>query len=201
MIEESILKHYQAQLIHVKKGHVLFSEGDAASYFFQLQFGSIKMLTYSDVGQEFIQGVFSDGESFGEPALIGDFDYPSAAVALKNSSIWRLSKENFFLLLKENFEVHLAIDRALCKRLKYKNLVLSEISFYDPEHRLTTIFKYLKDSMLAKKGINNSIDIELPFTRQQLADMGGMRVETAIRTIKRMEEEGKVKIKDGKILI
>jgi CRP-like cAMP-binding protein len=199
MIAENILKQYNAQLTQVKKGQVLFNEGDKANYFFQIQTGSVKMVSYSDEGQEFIQGIFGDAESFGEPALLGDFVYPSAAMALKPTSLWRLPKDRFFELLKENFEIHLALDKALCNRLKYKNLVLSEISFHDPEHRLNTLFKYLKESLLSKSELMPSHHIELPFTRQQLADMSGMRVETAIRTIKRMEEEGKVLIKEGKI--
>lgn len=199
MIAEEILKQYNAQHIDVKKGHVLFNEGDKAMFYFQIEKGSVKMVSYSDEGQEFIQGVFGDAESFGEPALLGDFVYPSAAITLKNTSLWRLPKERFFELLKHNFEIHLALDRALCNRLKYKNLVLSEISFHDPEHRLNTLFKYLKESLLSKSETVLNRHIELPFTRQQLADMSGMRVETAIRTIKRMEEEGKLFIKEGKI--
>ncbi|MCZ8214748.1 MAG: helix-turn-helix domain-containing protein, partial [Cyclobacteriaceae bacterium] len=59
--------------------------------------------------------------------------------------------------------------------------------------------KYLKQSMLLRNETVLNRDIELPFTRQQLADMSGMRVETAIRTIKRMEEQGKLCIREGKI--
>lgn len=199
MIAEGILKQYNAQQIHLKKGQVLFNEGAKALFFFQVQMGSVKMVSYSDEGQEFIQGVFGDGESFGEPPLLGDFEYPSAAQALKNTSLWRLPKDRFLDLLRENFEVHLTLDKILCNRLKYKNLVLSEISFHDPAHRLSTLFTHLKDSLLSKKNAVVNRHVELPFTRQQLADMSGMRVETAIRTIKRMEEEGKVFIKEGKI--
>lgn len=199
MIAENILEEFNAQLFQVKKGQVLFNKNDKALFFFQVQTGSVKMVTYSDEGQEFIQGIFGNTESFGEPALLGDFLYPSSAIALKNTLIWRLPKERFFELLKRNFEVHLALDKALCNRLKYKNIVLTEISFHDPEHRLNTLFKYLKQSMLLRNETVLNHDIELPFTRQQLADMSGMRVETAIRTIKRMEEQGKLCIREGKI--
>lgn len=201
MIADNILKQYNAQLTQIRKGHVLFRAGDTASYYYQIQVGSVKMVSYSDSGQEFIQGIFGEDDSFGEPALLSDFLYPSAAIALKNTSLWRLSKNRFFDLLRQNFDIHLALDRVLCNRLKYKNLVLSEISFHDPEHRLNTIFKHIKDSLLKKSENGISHTIEVPFTRQQLADMSGMRVETAIRTVKRMEEAGKIFIKEGKIRI
>ena len=40
----------------------------------------------------------------------------------------------------------------------------------------------------------------MPFTRQQLADMTGLRVETVVRTVKTMEQQGALEIADGKIL-
>ncbi|GCC53426.1 Crp/Fnr family transcriptional regulator [Chryseotalea sanaruensis] len=198
ILSDEIIKQYSAQLIQVKKGQILFNEGDNALYFFQIRQGSVKMVSYSDEGQEFIQGVFSDAESFGEPALLGDFVYPSSAIAIKDSTLWRLSKNKFFDMLKENFEIHLALDRTLCKRLKYKNLVLSEISFHDPEHRLKSLLKHLRDSLTA----NNKTDhFELPFTRQQLADMCGMRVETVIRTVKKLKDNGDVQVRGHKIIL
>jgi CRP-like cAMP-binding protein len=198
ILSDNIIKQYNAQLIQVKKGQILFNEGDNALYFFQVRQGSVKMVSYSDRGQEFIQGIFSNDESFGEPALLGDFPYPSSAIALKDTTLWRLSKHIFFDILKENFDIHIALDRALCKRLKYKNLVLSEISFHDPEHRLKTLLDHLRDSIFSE---TNSKHIELPFTRQQLADMCGMRVETVIRTVKKLKDNGHVQVRGHKIIL
>lgn len=198
IIPDEIIKRYNAQLIHIKKGQLLFNEGDHALYFFQIRHGAIKMVSYSEDGQEFIQGIFTDTESFGEPALLSDFAYPSSAIALQDTTLWRLSKQIFFEILKENFDIHIALDRALCKRLKYKNLVLSEISFHDPEHRLKTLLNHLRDSLFTE-GKNNHL--ELPFTRQQLADMCGMRVETVIRTVKKLKDNGDVMVKGHKIIL
>ena len=55
----------------------------------------------------------------------------------------RLPKEKFFQLLKREFEIHLKLDQVLCQRLKYKSLVLSEISFRS-EHRIMTLLNYLQ---------------------------------------------------------
>jgi CRP-like cAMP-binding protein len=41
--------------------------------------------------------------------------------------------------------------------------------------------------------------IIVPFTRQQLADMTGLRVETVIRTIKMMEKNGKLFLDGHKV--
>jgi CRP/FNR family transcriptional regulator, cyclic AMP receptor protein len=119
---------------------------------------------------------------------------------LEPTIVWRLSKEKFLKLLRENFDIHLHLDRVLCQRLKYKSLVLSEIAFNDPEHRLLALLTYLKQEVKpsfaeGKKGDSYAV----PFTRQQLADMTGLRVETVIRAIKKMEEDGKLRIVGHKI--
>lgn len=75
-------------------------------------------------------------------------------------------------------------------------MVLSEISSYEPEHRLITLLKYYKTKN-TKPGLPNKIII--PYTRQQLADMSGLRVETVIRTVKKMEREGKIALEGHKI--
>ena len=155
------------------------------------------MFVVSPDGQEFIQGLFSAGESFGEPALIGNFPYPGTAQAIGVCKVWKLPSDHFFRMLEENFDLHLRLTRVLCQRLRYKSMVLSEISSHDPDHRIYTLLKYYKEKN-AQPGDDSRIRI--PFTRQQIADMSGLRVETVIRTVKKMEKEGKLVLDGHKIV-
>jgi CRP/FNR family cyclic AMP-dependent transcriptional regulator len=204
MIDPDVLKKYGAREIHLEKDEAVFHEEEEALNYFQIAQGSIKMITNSPEGKEFIQGVFKVNDSFGEPPLFCNFPYPSAAIAIEPTIIIKLAKENFFRLLKENFEIHLLMDQVLCQRLRYKSMVLSEISSYDPEHRIISLLKYFKTdggSQMKKenKVMRSDFSYTVPFTRQQIADMSGLRVETVIRTVKKMETEGKVKIIGRKI--
>ncbi len=196
MISSEILKKYRAQLLSVPKNKLLFNEGGPANNYFQVESGQVRMYILNPDGQEFTQGIFNAGDSFGEPAVLGEFPYPSSAIAVRQSKIWRLPKPDFMQLLKENFDIHLHIDRVLCQRLQYKAMILTEVSSYDPEHRLMTILNYFKSKLSNDKSDEEMI---VPFTRQQLADMTGLRVETVIRTIKKMEAEGKLSLEDKKI--
>ncbi len=204
MIDLVVLQSYGAKEVHLQKDEMLFREGEEALNYFQVQQGSIKMITNSPNGQEFIQGVFKMNDSFGEPPLFCSFPYPSNAIALEPTLIMKLSKEKFFTLLRENFEIHIHLDQVLCQCLRYKSMVLSEISFYDPEHRITSLLKYLKeesDNQYKKYPGMEGDAYVVPYTRQQLADMSGLRVETVIRTVKKMEEEGKLKLIGRKITL
>lgn len=165
--------------------------------YYQVEEGSVKMFIGSPDGQEFIQGIFSHGESFGEPALIGKFPYPGSAKAIEAATVWKLSGDYFLQMLRENFDLHVKLTEVLCQRLRYKSMVLSEISSHDPDHRIYSILKYYKTK--SSQPAENQ-RIRIPYTRQQIADMSGLRVETVIRTVKRMEREGKLILEGHKIV-
>lgn len=197
MIPVPLLQQFKARLVNVRKDQMLFEAGENASDFFQVEEGQVKMYILNPEGQEFMQGIFHAGESFGEPPLLGDFPYPSTAVAVNRGKVWRLPKPEFIQLLKENFDLHLKLDYVLCQRLQYKSMVLTEISSHDPDHRILTLLKYFKARLLKSQAMEKTV---VPFTRQQLADMTGLRVETVIRTVKKMEKDGKLKLEGHKIL-
>ena len=73
-------------------------------------------------------------------------------------------------------------------------MILTEVSSYDPEHRFLTVLKYFKSKL-----VNKNEKVLIPFTRQQLADMTGLRVETVIRAVKKMEKEKKLVLEGHKI--
>jgi CRP-like cAMP-binding protein len=197
MIPVELFQKYKARLVNVKKDQMLIEEGEPARDFLQVDQGQIKMYIVNPEGQEFTQGIFNVGESFGEPALLGDFDYPSNAIATMPGKVWRLPKPEFLELLKENFDVHLKLSQVLCKRLQYKTMILTEVSSYDPEHRLMTLLTYFKSKLIKKVTADKAL---VPFTRQQLADMTGLRVETVIRSIKKLERDNKLVLQGHKIL-
>lgn len=198
LIPSTILQQYKARLINTRKDQMLIEEGELATDFFQVEEGQVKMYILNPDGQEFMQGIFNAGESFGEPALLGGFPYPSNAMVVVPGKVWKLPRPDFLQMLKENFDLHLKLDQVLCKRLQYKSMILTEVSSYDPEHRLTTVLKYFKDKLVPAS--SSSAKTAIPFTRQQLADMTGLRVETVIRTIKKMEKEKKLSLEGHKII-
>jgi CRP-like cAMP-binding protein len=197
MFPSKTLEKYHAKLVILRKDQVLFHEGGRALDYFQVHEGSIKMISASSDGQEFIQGIFSTGESFGEPALIAHFPYPGSAVAIQLSHVWKLSGDYFRQMLRENFDLHLKMDQVLCQRLRYKSMLLSEISSYNPEHRIVALLNHYKTKNIAPGTL---VKTRVPYTRQQLADMSGLRVETVIRTVKKMEKDGKIVLEGHKIM-
>src|SRR5690606_7979259 len=122
--------------------------------------------------------------------------YPCGAEATVESEVYKLSVESFFKLLEENFEIHKNFNRELSQRLRYKGMILNEISSYPPAHRIQTVLNYLR-----KRYESQEEQFEVPLTRQQIADMTGLRVETVIKTIKKMALDRMLKIENRKVIL
>ena len=198
MISESLLLQYNGTQKKVLKGDFIFKSGQEPLYFYQLVKGTVKMNNFNSDGKEFIQGIFRDGQSFGEPPLFCNLKYPANAEAIHSSTIWLLPKKHVLQLLSDHPEIHLMITENLAKRLHYKATMISEISSQNPEHRLLKLLTYLKTHVYK---LPESDLFEVNLTRQQLADLCGLRVETVIRTFKVLENKNLVHIKDHKIYI
>jgi len=93
-------------------------------------------------------------------------------------------------------EVSIEINRSLARRLYYKTIMAPELSSQSPEKRLLKLLYYLKE----QSGIITDFFL-VELSRQQLADLTGLRVETVIRTIKHLEKQGYLKIIEGKIYL
>lgn len=195
IIDIDLLLAWGATFHNLEKGYVLFCEDDSAHFYYQVVNGRIKMCNCNEEGKEFIQGFFGAGESFGEPPLFDAGSYPATAVADEECTIIRLRKDSFLQLLKDHFEIHYGFTQMLAKRLRFKSLISKEISSYGPLHRVSTLLKeYKKD-----QGVIEDELLKINLTRQQIADMTGLRVETVIRSIRLMHEKGQLKIERGKV--
>ncbi|MFC5044729.1 Crp/Fnr family transcriptional regulator [Aquimarina hainanensis] len=197
MIDPELLAKAGATLKKYDKGEVLFHEGSHAIFYYQVASGEIKMNNYNDEGKEFIQGIFAKDKSFGEPPLFSDFKYPANAEAITASEVWLLPKEKFLKLLEEHPTIHHKFTSTLASRLYYKAIMVSEISTQEPEHRILRILDYFKKQEAQGNTAPKSYKVTL--TRQQLADLTGLRVETVIRGIKKLEQKGELLIKNRKV--
>lgn len=194
MIPDEILKKYRASLTTFKKGDFIFHQGEEANHFHIVKSGKVKMSNFSETGKEFVQGYFTADQSFGEPPFFCRMPYPASAVATETSKVWNCAYDDFMELLKKNFAIHLAVTQTLCGRLVYKSMMLSEIATEEAEHRISTLIRYFG------KETNAVENFKVPFTRQQIADMTGLRVETVIRSIKNLEQQHMLSIDaQGKI--
>jgi CRP-like cAMP-binding protein len=196
MINKKLLEQYGALEKRFRKSEVIFEVGTEAHYYFQILSGEVKMNNYNDEGKEFIQGFFKPGESFGEPPLFVNRLYPANAIATEDSVLLVIQKELFKKFLLEHPAESISIIENLSQRLHYKAVMSAEIASEDPEHRVLQLIDYaIKHFNLSRNENGYFVD----FTRQQIGDLTGLRVETVIRTIKALEKKRMLKIINRKV--
>lgn len=181
MIDQQLLIQAGAVIRKYKKGEFIVKEDEKAKFYFQVVSGEVKMINTDDKGHEFIQGIFNEGESFAEPPLFLDSVYPASAIALADSKVFVLSKAKLLNLLAQNFNLQMHVIKTLSQRLYFKSMIGREISLYDAGHRIITLIDFLKQ----RDGFENEI-YPVTLTRQQIADLTGLRVETVIRAIQNL---------------
>jgi CRP-like cAMP-binding protein len=196
MIAIELLEAYGGLLKEYNKSELIFEEGKQPTHYYQILSGEVKMNNYNDDGREFIQGIFNKNQCFGEPPLFIDKAYPANAIAVENVKLLVITKEQFLTLLEDNPFVSIKFIKNLSQRLYYKSVMASEISSQEPEHRILRLIDYEIELSKLEKDNNGYL---VHFTRQQIGDLSGLRVETVIRAIKSLEKKGKLKIINRKV--
>ena len=175
-----------------KKDAIIYEPGMQPKNVYFIKTGEVRMVTISDGGKEFIQGVFKAGQYFGEPALLIGRPYLAYTIVNKDSEIIQVSSVGFFALIEEEPDFSMALIKTLSNRLFYKSMMLEELANEKADHRLLTLINYLLNDV--------EVGDSLKFTRQDLADMTGLRVETVIRGVKLLNAKGLIKMIKGKIV-
>jgi len=186
------LEEQHFKVVNYKKGEVVYEPGQHPRYVYFVKTGEIRMFTVSYDGKEFTQGVFKAKQYFGEPALLLQRQYLAFTVALKDTTLILVDLPQFRKMIEDNKEFSMTLILTLSDRLFYKSMMLEELATEQADHRLRTLINYLCKDLQPGEPLN--------ITRQALADRSGLRVETVIRTIKKLADDGSVKLIRGKIV-
>ena len=176
------------------KSEVIFNENENANFYYQIIDGGVRMFNSNEEGKEFTQGIFCNGDSFGEPPLFIDDVYPSTAIIIQDSTIVKLSKEKFLRILDEYPTIQKSFLTLFARKIHTKANTSKEIINQKPEFRIIAFLNHFK-----KKSNNCNDKILIPYTRQEIANFTGLRVETVIRVFSKMNECNKVEIINHKI--
>lgn len=195
LISTKLLLQYGGETVIIKPLETIFSEGENPRYYYQIIEGRIKLNHYNENGKEIIQSILSPGQTVCELLLFSEEKYPMNAETLNECKIIKIPKKNFFALLADHPKISLDLNKFLSKRLYQKFVMMQNNLSLLPEVRILGALNYFKSD--SSKRQRYSFEINL--TRKQLASITGLRIETVIRTIKKMESEKIVKLENSKI--
>ena len=169
----------------------IFWDGDAPEWFYIVAEGKVKVLKHSSLGKEFIIAFFGPSEMFGEVAVFENKPYPASAQAVTETKVVGVKRDKFLSFLANHPQIALRIIAVLAGRLRDAQGRLRDLAGERVEQRLASVLLMLS----AKLGLT------LPFTRQEIADMAGTTIETAIRVMSHLRDRGIIRSVRGKVII
>lgn len=195
-IKEELLHSMGATEENYNPGDYIFRESGSPQFYYQVVTGDVKLNNYNTDGKEFIQNILTSKDAVGESMLFTEKVYPMNAIALTQCIIIKVCKTSLLSFLAVNPEIYMDICRSLAERLYRKFILMQKISSHNAEERLKEVIEMMKKEQENQE----RYAFEVPLTRQQLASLTGLCLETTIRTIKRMERDKILHIKNRKIL-
>lgn len=194
-ITDERLIQYGGVFVSYSKKEYIFREGAAARFFFKLVEGDVRLFSANEEGKQLTQGWFSSGESFGEPPLLLEQPYPCSSEAINSCTIIKLGRENLIRLFAENPESSHTLMMTFAERIHKKANAARVMNCKSAEEKIMYFLSINKE-------IKDDSDRQLVrFTRNQIADATGLRVETVIRTLLKMSKQNKIEIINHKLYV
>lgn len=181
----------------VKKGEVLFREGDEMAGIFFVYNGSVKVHKHWGDDKELILRFAKDGHIIGHRGLGEDFHFPVSATALETTTVCFFEKDFFFSSLKTNHDFLFQLLIFFATELKESEKNMRNLVHMPVKKRIAQALLTLKE----KFGLDTENAINLPLSRHDLASYVGTSYETLFRMLNEMSEEGAVEVNSRKILI
>lgn len=168
-----------------EKGETIFREGEPADRIHFVYLGRVKVVK-SAGERDIIIEILGPGEPVGAVAVFERRPFPASAITLEPSSIVSIPEREFFSLLERRPEMMRHLLAGLTYRLMAVNKRLADMTG-SAEQRAARLFLTLADRVGLPKG--DSVTIPLTLSRQEIADLIGTTLETAIRLMSRWQKE------------
>ncbi|MDD3717524.1 MAG: Crp/Fnr family transcriptional regulator [Actinomycetota bacterium] len=183
----------------IAKGEYVFLECDQPRNLYVVVKGEVKLLKQTEDGRETIVEMAYPGEIFGEEAIFDGQPYPLTAQALSDVELLAITRTDFFTFLRDNPDLALEIITELGARLREAQNTIRALAMERVEWRIARVLLMLS----RKAGIveADGVSIDLPLTRQDIADMAATTVETTIRVLSNFKKMGLVETEKGKIIL
>jgi CRP/FNR family transcriptional regulator, nitrogen oxide reductase regulator len=187
-----------ATLRDVARGEFVWRAGDPSELLTVLVHGRVKIVRHGDAGDVILE-IFGEGEPVGAIAVYNAMPYPASAVALEPVTLLCLPRRDWFELLDR----HPGFARAIIRELTRLNLALTrkleEMRGQRVETRIASLFLTLAERM--GRPTPEGVEIPIELSRQEIAELVGTTVESAIRVMSRWGRQGVLVTGDRRFVI
>jgi CRP-like cAMP-binding protein len=179
-----------AGIREMKAGVPFFREGDPAEFFFVVQTGTVKLTQLTPEGHQVVLRLIGPGEAFGGVAAFGGGVYPVTAEAVTDVSALEWPGPVMASLMETFPKLALNALRFVAARLHELQVRYRQLATEKVERRVARALLRLVEH--AGRRTDAGVRIDLPLSREDIAQMTGTTLYTVSRIISRFEADGLV---------
>ncbi len=181
------------------RGETIFREGDRADGFYVVAAGKAKVFKLSSEGKEQILHLLEAGQSFAEGVIFEGGAYPAHASAVTDLALIFLPRHGIVSLLEKSPRLAIRMLASLSKWLRRMTDLVDDLALKDVETRFT----WFVSEELRARGIPvaDGAVYELAFSKTLLASRLGTVPETFSRTLKKLQDDGAIRVQGKHIKI
>jgi CRP-like cAMP-binding protein len=175
-----------AELVREKsypKGSVILFEDDPGDSLFIVREGRVKVVLVAEDGREVILGILGVGDHFGELALIDDQPRSAHVIAMEESTLLVLRRDDFRKRVEASPSVAWSLLAELSRRLRRADGKIGSLVLLDVPGRIARMLLDAADD-------GGSAMIEKPLTHQTIAHLIGASRETVSRAMREFQDSG-----------
>ena len=180
-----------------KKKQFIYSEHNRPTSLFFIQKGKVKTYKTNENGKALVLGLYNEGEFLGHIALLEDCNYHETAVAIEDSVLSVIPKEDFDLLINNSHEISRKFIQLLAQNISEKENQLLGMAYNSLRKKVADALIILNKKYNTKNEENFPIEI----TRENLASIAGTATESLIRTLGDFKNENLISIRESVITI
>jgi CRP/FNR family transcriptional regulator, dissimilatory nitrate respiration regulator len=179
----------------VKRGEIIFTEGQEATGFYVAVRGRVKISKLAPEGKEQILHIMGFQEPFGEVPVFSGGKFPANAQAIEESLLVFFPRTAFVNLIREEPSLALNMLALLSRRLRRFANLIEELSLKEVPGRLASYLVYLSDRS------KDADVVELDIPKTLLAQMLGTIPETVSRALAKMAADNLIRVEGRKITL
>lgn len=168
---------------------LVWKEGDTSTYLYLIVTGRVKIIKHSETGKDVIIEIFGPRDAIGVTSVLVGGQYNTTAVCLSPVTLLCVPKEQILDLLALVPGMALRSLKGMARRQRMLMQKIKELAAGGVEYRIAHLLLKLADRIGEEKE-SDRITIPIVLSRQDIADLVGTTVETAIRVMSRWRKMG-----------
>jgi CRP-like cAMP-binding protein len=181
----------------IKKGELIFEEGEITNGIYCVKEGVCKVSKLSDNGKDQIIKLIKPGALLGQRSMISDEPANLSATALEDMEVCFIPRSEIMQFFNDNNQFSMNVMKTICEDLKEADDHTVDMAQKTVRQRLIDTLIYLEETF----GKNEDGSLHIQLSREELAGMIGTATESCIRLLSDLKKANLIELQGKKITI